>query len=199
MLCSFMGCAMDMDRPDDPGMNNGSLCFRACSSILLVHLKGRRPGDARVVTSCTSVVLGYAGSFGYDCAPWCDWGRRQVVTALSVRHNSGVAFSVLPDIRVRCRSSCKEVTGLDVLRYRPPQGGQGWNQPRPPFQGGNNYNSSFNSNFNSNQPPLRELVLGQVKINKNINKKLLANDKSLESLNVKLEALSSTLKNQLTK
>ena len=43
---------------------------------------------------------------------------------------------------------------------------------------------------------MRELVLGQVKINKNINKKLLANDKSLESLNVKLETLSSTLKNQ---
>ena len=41
-----------------------------------------------------------------------------------------------------------------------------------------------------------ELVLGQVKINKNINKKLLTNDKSLESLNVKLETLSSTLKNQ---
>ena len=45
---------------------------------------------------------------------------------------------------------------------------------------------------------MRELVLGQVKINKNINKKLLANDKTLESLNVKLETLSSTLKNQLS-
>ena len=72
------------------------------------------------------------------------------------------------------------------------------NQPRPPFQGGNNYNPPYNSNFNSNQPPLRELILGQVKINENINKKLLANDKSLESLNVKLETLSSTLKNQLS-
>ena len=41
-------------------------------------------------------------------------------------------------------------------------------------------------------------MLGQVKINKNINKKLLANDKSLESLNVKLQTLSSTLKNQLS-
>ena len=79
--------------------------------------------------------------------------------------------------------------------YRSPQGGQGWNQLRPPFQGGNNYNSSFNSNFNSNQPPLREQVLGQVKINENINKKLLANDKTLESLNVKIENLSATLKN----
>jgi hypothetical protein len=41
-------------------------------------------------------------------------------------------------------------------------------------------------------------VLGQAKINENISKKLLANDKTLESLNVKLEILSSTLKNQLS-
>jgi hypothetical protein len=53
-------------------------------------------------------------------------------------------------------------------------------------------------NFNSSQPPLRDVVLDQVKINKNINKKLMANDKSLESLNVKLETLSSMLKNLLS-
>ena len=116
MLSSFMSYAKVLVRPDDKGTDRGSLCFRACSSVLLVHPKGGRPGDTRVVTSYTSVVLGYAGSFGYDRAPWCDWGRRQVVTALSVRRNSGVAFSVLHDVRVRCRSSCKEVTGLDVLR-----------------------------------------------------------------------------------
>ena len=112
MLWLFISCATDMVRPDDLGTDIGSLCFRAYSSVLLVHPKGGRPGGTRVVTSYTSVVLGYAGSFGYDRAPWCDWGRRQVVTALSVRRNSGVAFSVLSDVRVRCRSSCKEVTGL---------------------------------------------------------------------------------------
>ena len=58
-------------------------------------------------------------------------------------------------------------------------------------------NSSFNSNFNLNQPSLRELVLGQTKIDENINKKFLANDKTLKTLNVKFETLSSTLKNQL--
>ena len=84
--------------------------------FLLVHPKGGRPGDTRVVTSYTSVVLGYAGSFGYDHAPWCDWGRWQVVTALSVRHNSCIPISALPDVRVQCRSLCKEVTGLDVLQ-----------------------------------------------------------------------------------
>ena len=71
---------------------------------------------ARIVISYMGVVLRYAGSFGYDRAPWCDWGRWQVVTALSVRHNSTVAFSVLSDVGVWCRSSCKEVMGLDVLR-----------------------------------------------------------------------------------
>ena len=116
MLSSFMSYAKVLVRPDDPGMDRGSMCFRACSSVLLVHPKGGRPGGTRVVTSYTSVVLGYVGSFGYDRTPRCDWGRWQVVTALSVRRNSGVVFSVLPDVRVQCRSSYKGVTGLDVLR-----------------------------------------------------------------------------------
>ena len=110
MLSSFISYATILVRPDDPGTDRGSLCFRACSSVLLVHPNGGRPRGTRVVTSYTSVVLGYAGSFGYDHAPRCDWHRWQVVIALSVQHNSGVAFSVLPDVRVRCRSSCKEVT-----------------------------------------------------------------------------------------
>jgi hypothetical protein len=117
LLSPFMSCATDLVRLDDSGTDRGSLCLRACSSILLVHLKGGRPRDARVVTSYMSVVLEYAESFGYNCAPWCDWGRRQVVTTLSICRNSCVAISTLPDVRVRCRSLCKEVTQLDVLRY----------------------------------------------------------------------------------
>ena len=116
MLRSFISYATVLVRPDDPGTDRGSLCFRACSSVLLVHPKGGRPGGTRVVTSYTSVVLGYVGSFGYDRAPRCDWDRWQVMTTLSVWRNSCVMFSVFPDVRVRCRSSCKEVTGLDVLR-----------------------------------------------------------------------------------
>ena len=115
MLGSFISYATVLVRPDDPGTDRGSLCFRACSSILLVHPKGGRPGDTRVVTSYMSVVLGYAGSIRYDRAPRCAWGRWQVVTALSVRRNNCVTFSVFPDVRVRCRSSCKVVTGLGVL------------------------------------------------------------------------------------
>jgi hypothetical protein len=82
-------------------------------------------------------------------------------------------------------------------RYRQQGGGNnnGWsNQPRPPFQG----NSNYNSNFNSNQPSLKDLVLGQAKINENLTKKLLNNDKILENINSKIESLSSSIKNQLS-
>jgi len=60
MFCLFInyhGCLL---RPYDLGKDVGSLCFRACLSILLVHPKGGRPGSARVVTSYTGVVPGYA-------------------------------------------------------------------------------------------------------------------------------------------
>ena len=60
MLSSFISYATVLVRPDDLGTDIGSLCFRACSSVLLVHPKSARPGDARVVTSYRGVVLGYA-------------------------------------------------------------------------------------------------------------------------------------------
>ena len=57
----------------------------------------------------------------------------------------------------------------------------GWNnQPRP--QGGNN-------NFNSNQPSLKDLVLGQAKINENLTKKLMYNYKIIENINSKLKKI----------
>ena len=50
----------------------------------------------------------------------------------------------------------------------------GWNNQFCP-QGGNN-------NYNSNQPSLKDLVLGQAKINENITKKLMFNDKMIENI-----------------
>ena len=58
MLSSFISYAKVLVRLDDPGTDRGLLCFRACSSVLLVHPKGGRPGGTSVVTSYTSVVLG---------------------------------------------------------------------------------------------------------------------------------------------
>ena len=88
MLMFIMSCVTSMVRPDVRGLDNGTLCFRACSSALLGHPKGGNPGGIRVVTSYTSVVLGYAGSSGYFHAPRCERGRRYEVTVMSVWRNS---------------------------------------------------------------------------------------------------------------
>jgi hypothetical protein len=68
------------------------------------------------------------------------------------------------------------------------------NQPRPPFQG----SSNFNSNYNLNQPSLRDLVLGQAKINENLTKKISDNDKILENINTKPKGVSATIRTQLS-
>jgi len=78
-LSSYSSCLLG---PDGLGKDIGSLCFRAYLSILPVHPKGGGPGGARVVPSYAGMVPGYAGSFRYDGAPRCDWGRPQVVIAL---------------------------------------------------------------------------------------------------------------------
>jgi hypothetical protein len=72
--------------------------------------------------------------------------------------------------------------------YRP-QGGQGWNQPRPYYQGGNN-----NGNF-SNQPSLKDLIFVQAKTTDALSKKLAANDKILQNINVKLDGFASAFQN----
>ena len=58
-----------------------------------------------------------------------------------------------------------------------PQGGHGWNQPRPYYQGGNGNSNSFNPN----QPTLSDLVYDQAMINESLQKKLAATDKSMET------------------
>ena len=73
VACLALSCALSsysscMLRPDDLGKDIGSLCFRACLSILPTHPKGGGPRDARVVTSYAGMVPGYAGSLGYDTA-----------------------------------------------------------------------------------------------------------------------------------
>ena len=65
-LSSYTSCLL---RPDDLGKDIGSLCFRACLSILPVHSKVGEPGGTKVVTSYAGMVPGYVGSLGYDSAP----------------------------------------------------------------------------------------------------------------------------------
>ena len=72
-----------------------------------------------------------------------------------------------------------------------PQGGQGWNQPRPYYQGGNRNSNSFNPN----QPTLRDFVYGQAKINEFLQKKLAVIDKSMENIHAKMNGFSTAIKN----
>ena len=75
-----------------------------------------------------------------------------------------------------------------------PQGGQGCNQLSPYYQGGNRNSNSFNPN----QPTMRDLVCGQAKINKSLQKKLAATDKSMETTHAKMDGFSTAIKNQLS-
>ena len=92
-LPSYSSCLL---RPDALGKDIGSLCFRACLSILPVHSKGGGPGGAKVVTSYAGMVPGYARSLRYDGAPRFDWGRPHVVTALSVHREAASRLAYSP-------------------------------------------------------------------------------------------------------
>jgi hypothetical protein len=105
MPYSSISYALYVVRSDVLSKAISSLCLWVCLSALRVHPKGGRPGGARVVTLYTSMVPRYARSFKYDHAPWCCRGRWQVVTALSVRYGSFAVVSVVPHVRVCCRSS----------------------------------------------------------------------------------------------
>ena len=97
-LSSYTSCLL---RLDDLGKDIGSLCFRAYLRILLAHPKGGGPGGAKVVTSYAGMVPGYAGSLGYDGAPRFDWGRPQVVTALSVCQEAASQLAYSPKFGYR--------------------------------------------------------------------------------------------------
>ena len=45
---------------------------------------------------------------------------------------------------------------------------------------------------------MKDLVLGQAKINENIIKKLVSNEKMIENINSKIEGLTFSVKNQLS-
>jgi hypothetical protein len=106
-----------MLRPGVLSKDIGSLCLRACLSALLVHPKGGIPRGASVPTSYTGMVLGYAGSFEYDHAPRCCRGRQHVVSALSVHYGSFAIVSIVPQVRVWCRSS-ERCNGTGCTRVR---------------------------------------------------------------------------------
>jgi hypothetical protein len=66
--------------------------------------------------------------------------------------------------------------------YYRAQQNQGWNQQQRPNYSGN-YQVIIKVIIFFNQPPLRELVLNQGKLMDSLSKKLASNDKTLETIN----------------
>jgi hypothetical protein len=71
------------------------------------------------------------------------------------------------------------------------------NNSRPNFPFNNQNGGNYSNNFN-NQPSIKDLVFGQARINENLNKKLVANDKVLKNLNSTIESFTTAMKNQLS-
>jgi len=73
--------------------------------------------------------------------------------------------------------------------FRQQQQGNGWNNQ--------NCTQGNYSSFNSSQPSLKDLVLGQAKINKNLVKKLSENDQMFVNINTKFDGLTLSIRDQL--
>jgi hypothetical protein len=51
--------------------------------------------------------------------------------------------------------------------------------------------------MNRSEPPLKDIVQDQLRINSEVGKKLLANDRILESINIKMNNFTAVVQNQL--
>ena len=122
-----------------------------------------------------------------------DKTQMQILQALETRMTCEVCGNV-GHSGDNCPEAQEEALYLNGNNGFHPQEGQGWNQPHPYYQGGNGSTNSFNPN----QPTLRDLVYGQTKINESLQKKLAANDKSMENIHAKMDGFSTAIKNQLS-
>jgi hypothetical protein len=71
----------------------------------------------------------------------------------------------------------------------------GWNKPSFPFD--NCQQGDMGRNFNRSEPPLKDIVRDELRINSEVGKKLLANDTILESINSKVNNFTVAVQNQL--
>ena len=89
----------------------------------------------------------------------------------------------------------QEDANIIINNSAPQQQRQGWNQQQRSTYQGKYPSNSYNT---PKQPSLRDLILEQARINKNISKKLAFNDKVLENINTKIDSFSSSIKDQLS-
>ena len=114
-----------------------------------------------------------------------DKAQMQTLQALETRMTCEVCGNV-GHSGDNCPETQEEALFLNGSNGFRPQGGQGWNQPRP-------YGNS--NSFGPNQPTLRDLVYSQAKINESLQKKLATTDKSMETIHAKMDGFSTAIKN----
>jgi hypothetical protein len=80
--------------------------------------------------------------------------------------------------------------------FHPNQGfNAGWNKPN--FMFDNHQQGGMGQNFNRSEPYLKDIVWDQLRINLDVGKKLLANDRILESIDSKMNNFTMTVQKQL--
>jgi hypothetical protein len=80
--------------------------------------------------------------------------------------------------------------------FHPNQGfNAGWNKPS--FLFNNRQQDGMGQNFNKSEPSLKDIVQDQLRINSKVGKKLLANDRILESIDSKMKNFTVAVQNQL--
>jgi hypothetical protein len=101
-------------------------------------------------------------------------------------------------IGINCPMVCQDANfvGHSNNGYRP---NQGFNtrQNKPSFPFDNRHQGSSGQNFNRSEPFLKEIVWDQLRINSEIGKKLLANDKVMEGIDSKMNNFTVAVQNQL--
>jgi hypothetical protein len=79
---------------------------------------------------------------------------------------------------------------------RPNQGfNAGWNKHSFPFD--NHQQGGMGQNFNRSEPSLKDIIRGQLRINSEVGRKLLATDRIIESIDSKMNNFTVAVQNQL--
>jgi hypothetical protein len=101
-------------------------------------------------------------------------------------------------ISINCPTVSQDVNFIDNSNsgFRPNQCfNAGWNKSSFPFD--NRQQGGMGQNFNKSEPSLKDIVRDQLSINSEVGKKLLANDRILESIDSKMNNFTVAVQNQL--
>jgi hypothetical protein len=125
--------------------------------------------------------------------------------------NLGLNHLKMVDARVRCEE-CREIGHMGINCPMVPQDvnffgnsnngfcpNQGfnarWNKPSFPFD--NCQQGGMGQNFNRSERSLKDIIRDQLRIDSEVGKKLLANDRILKSINSKMNNFTVVVQNQL--